>query len=107
MVERPILDEVIERIRKQVSGLVLGDPLDPATSMGPVISQAQFDRVTSYVEAGKRDAKLLFGGRYGAEVVPSMPGGYWVEPTLFLTEDNSLSICQEEIFGPVAAVVHL
>lgn len=105
LVQRPVLGEMLERIRAQVGPIVLGDPLDPATTMGPVISQAQFSRVTGYIEAGKRDAQLVFGGRYGAELVPSLPGGYWVEPTLFLTEDNSLSICQEEIFGPVAAVI--
>lgn len=105
LVQRPVLDEMLERVSAITSKLVLGDPLDPATSMGPLISQSQFNRVTGYIEAGKRDAKLVFGGRYGAELVPSLPGGYWVEPTLFLTEDNGLSICQEEIFGPVAAVI--
>jgi aldehyde dehydrogenase (NAD+) len=105
LIKRPVLDAMIERIRALVGGIVLGDPLDTKTTMGPLISKAQFDRVTSYIEAGKRDAKLLFGGRYGAALVPSSPGGFWVEPTLFLTEDNGISICQEEIFGPVAAVI--
>jgi aldehyde dehydrogenase (NAD+) len=73
--------------------------------MGPLISQAQFDKVTRYIEIGKQEAQLVFGGRYGPELVPSRPGGFWVEPTLFMAKDNSPRICQEEIFGPVAAVI--
>ena len=48
---------------------------------------------------------MLFGGRHGAELVPDRPGGYWVEPTLFLAKDNSPRICREEIFGPVGVVI--
>jgi aldehyde dehydrogenase (NAD+) len=73
--------------------------------MGPLISRAQYDKVVGYIELAKKEAQLLSGGRYGAALVPSRPGGYWVEPTLFLTTDNALRICQEEIFGPVAAVI--
>ncbi|HTH27799.1 MAG TPA: aldehyde dehydrogenase family protein [Sphingobium sp.] len=105
LVQRPILDEMLDRMRAIAGKVVLGDPLDPATTMGPIISQAQFERVTGYIEIGKRETDLVFGGRSGAELVPSMPGGYWVEPTLFMTTDNSTRICQEEIFGPVATLI--
>ena len=85
---------------------VIGDPIDPATTMGPLISPGRSStRSSHYIEIGKKEAELLFGGRHGAELVPDRPGGYWVEPTLFLAEDNSISICQEEIFGPVAVVI--
>lgn len=73
--------------------------------MGPIVSQEQYERVTGYIEIGAREAQLVFGGRYGAQLMPARPGGYWVEPTLFMTADHSTRICQEEIFGPVAVVV--
>jgi aldehyde dehydrogenase (NAD+) len=84
---------------------VIGDPANPATTMGPLISKAQYDKVVGYIELGRKESRLVFGGRHGAELVPSLPGGYWVEPTLFITSDNTLRICQEEIFGPVAVVI--
>jgi aldehyde dehydrogenase (NAD+) len=105
LIQRPILDEMLKRMEAIAKEIKLGDPFDPATTMGPITSKAQFDKVVGYIETGKKEAKLLFGGRHGAELVPSMPGGYWVEPTLFLAHSNSLRICQEEIFGPVAAVI--
>jgi len=105
LIQRSILDEMLQRMEAIAKTIKLGDPFDPSTTMGPVISKAQFDKITNYIELGKKEAKLLFGGRYGPELVPSLPGGYWIEPTLFLTEDNSLRICQEEIFGPVTTVI--
>jgi aldehyde dehydrogenase (NAD+) len=105
LIQRPILDEMLQRMKTIAREIVIGDPFNAATTMGPLISRAQYDKVTGYIEIGKKEAKLLCGGRYGAELVPSLPGGYWVEPTLFLTTDNSLRICQEEIFGPVAAII--
>jgi aldehyde dehydrogenase (NAD+) len=105
LIQRPIFDEMLRRIRAIAESIVIGDPFDPATTMGPIISRKQYDRVVHYLELGAKEATLVFGGRHGAEVVPSLPGGYWVEPTLFTTTDNSLKICRDEIFGPVAAAI--
>jgi aldehyde dehydrogenase (NAD+) len=106
LIQRSILDEMLERMKAIAARIKLGDPFDPETTMGPLISQAQFDKVTGYIELGKREADLVFGGRYGPELVPShLKGGFWVEPTLFIAKDNTPRICQEEIFGPVAAVI--
>jgi aldehyde dehydrogenase (NAD+) len=105
LIQRPVLSEMIERIKAIISKIKLGGPFDPETKMGPLISKTQFDKVVGFIESGKKDAELLYGGRYGAELVPSLPGGFWVEPTLFQTSDNSLKICQEEIFGPVATII--
>ncbi|TMR23358.1 aldehyde dehydrogenase family protein [Nonomuraea turkmeniaca] len=106
LIHRSIWDEMLGRIRDICAGLVLDDPQDLGTTMGPIVSAGQFERVTSYLELAEKDgARLVFGGRTGAEVVPGLPGGYWVEPTLFATEDNSLRVCQEEIFGPVAVAL--
>ncbi|WP_223166325.1 aldehyde dehydrogenase family protein [Nonomuraea sp. SYSU D8015] len=106
LIHRSIWDEMLGRIRDVCAGLVLDDPQDLRTTMGPIVSAGQFERVTSYLElAEKEGATLVFGGRTGADVVPRLPGGYWVEPTLYTTEDNSLRVCQEEIFGPVAVAL--
>ncbi len=105
LVERSVLGEMLGRIEAIASRIVLGDPMDPRSTMGPIVSQDQYERVTAYLEIGKKEAELVFGGRHGALVVPELPRGFWVEPTLFMTTDNSLRICQEEIFGPVAVVI--
>ncbi|MET9242007.1 aldehyde dehydrogenase family protein [Nonomuraea sp. NPDC003709] len=106
LIHHSIWDELLERIARICAELVLDDPLDLRTTMGPIVSSAQYEHVRSYLElAEKEGASLLFGGRTGAEVVPGLPGGYWVSPTLYTTTDNSLRLCQEEIFGPVAVAM--
>ncbi|WP_405146510.1 aldehyde dehydrogenase family protein [Sphaerisporangium sp. NBC_01403] len=106
LIQRPVWDEMIERVASVAAGLTLADPLDLSTTMGPIVSAGQYERVTGYLEiAEKEGAELVFGGTCGASVVPSMPGGYWVAPTLYTTTDNSLRVCQEEIFGPVAVAI--
>ncbi|MFI7132487.1 aldehyde dehydrogenase family protein [Nonomuraea sp. NPDC050153] len=106
LIHRSIWEEMLGRIERVCAGLVLDDPLDLRTTMGPIVSSAQYEHVRSYLElAEKEGASLVFGGRTGAEVVPGLPGGYWVSPTLYTTADNSLRLCQEEIFGPVAVAM--
>jgi acyl-CoA reductase-like NAD-dependent aldehyde dehydrogenase len=104
-----IADELVERIRAVASAIVLGPPLDPATTMGPIVSAEQFERVRSYLAVGiSENAELAFGGSSGAELFPSgsiLGGGYYVAPTLFRSERNDLRVCQEEIFGPVTVVI--
>ena len=69
-------------------------------------SKEQYDKIVGYLELGNKEAKLLFGGKHGSELVgPELAGGYWVQPTLFTTTDNAITICQEEIFGPVAVAI--
>jgi aldehyde dehydrogenase (NAD+) len=83
--------------------------MDPATTMGPVVSAEQLERVQRYLAlAPKEGARLVEGGRTGAELFDAgspLAGGYWVEPTLFVDCDNAMRTCQEEIFGPVACVI--
>jgi aldehyde dehydrogenase (NAD+) len=83
--------------------LKVGDPADPATKLGPLISQRQLDRVLGYVEQGAEEgANLVAGGkRLGGE----LSDGYFIEPTVFGNVSNTMSIAREEIFGPVASVI--
>lgn len=105
LVQSNVLDEVIERIKGVISTTRLGDPFDPSTTMGPLISKVQYDKVVAHIEDAKRETELLFGGNYGPDLVPEHPGGNWVQPTLFLAKDNSPRVCQEEVFGPVAVII--
>jgi len=105
LVQRSVLDDVLRRVEAIATSIQLGDALDPTIGMGPLVSQAQYDKVVAHIEDGTKEAELLFGGRHGAELVPDQPGGYWVEPTLFLAKDNSPRICRDEVFGPVAVVI--
>lgn len=105
LVQRSVLDDVLARIEAIATSIRIGDPSDSTTGMGPLVSKEQYEKVVAYIEDGTKEVELLFGGRHGAELVPDRPGGYWVEPTLFLAKDNSPRICQEEVFGPVAVVI--
>ena len=88
LIQRPVLEPMLERIEAIAKSIVIGDPWGPTTSMGPLISQEQYEKVVGYIEAGKKETELLFGGRHGGELVPDHPGGYWVEPTLFLAKEQ-------------------
>jgi aldehyde dehydrogenase (NAD+) len=100
LVEKPIYDRFLDGLSARSSTIKVGDPLDPETYMGPVVSDEQFDRVLSYIEIGKGEgARLVTGGeRIGDR-------GFFVQPTIFGEVDNRMRIAQEEIFGPVASVI--
>jgi aldehyde dehydrogenase (NAD+) len=102
-VQRAIQDEFLERIAAFARTLQVGDPLDAATNLGPLISEAQLERVMGYVKAGSEEgARLGFGGKRLGGV---LAGGYFVEPTLFSEVSNDMRIAREEIFGPVISVI--
>ncbi len=101
LVEKSIYPKFVEAMSAKAKTIRLGPPLERETKMGPLVSKDQFDRVRSYQELGKKEAKLAAGGGCPA----SMARGYYVEPTIFYDVDNSARIAQEEIFGPVAAVI--
>ncbi len=99
LVERRVLDQVIETVVTGTNALVSGDPLDPKTQMGPLVSAAHRDRVVSYIEKGLGEgASCRSGG--GAE-----GPGYYVEPTVFAGVTPSMTIAREEIFGPVLSIL--
>jgi aldehyde dehydrogenase (NAD+) len=92
-------DAFVEGLAKRAKNLRLGDPLDSATTMGPVISQKQMERVLGYIEAGRREGAeaVSGGGRAGN-------AGFFVEPTVLANVGEKARVAQEEIFGPVIAV---
>src|SRR2546425_1995838 len=101
LVERTIYSRFLEAMTEKAGRIKLGPPLERETKMGPLVSKEQYERVNSYVEIGKKEAKLAIGGSR-----PANPArGYYVAPTIFYDVDNSARIAREEIFGPVAAVI--
>jgi acyl-CoA reductase-like NAD-dependent aldehyde dehydrogenase len=96
-VHRDQLEQVTSALAAQAGKTKVGPGLDPSSHLGPLVSAEQLERVNGYIEAGKREgAELVTGGEGG-----NGGEGYFVDPTLFVTEDDSLSITREEIFGPV------
>ncbi len=95
-------DEVVEAMAELAGGLAVGDPMDKATDVGPLVSERQRDRVLGYIEAGRADgAKVVAGGSVPAD----QPRGWFVSPTVFSGVANTDRIAREEIFGPVLAVI--
>jgi aldehyde dehydrogenase (NAD+) len=95
-------DEAVDLLKAAFEGFPYGDPTDAGNLMGPLINARQRDRVLGYIEKGKAEgARLLVGGGVPAH----LPKGYFVEPTLFVDVDPDATIAQEEIFGPVLAVL--
>ncbi len=103
-VHEDVHDEFIDRLVTRTSKMKLGDPMDPETHVGALISREHLDKVLSYIEAGKSaGAKLVIGG--GRPSDPALAGGYFVEPTVFDACTDDMTIVREEIFGPVMAVL--
>ncbi|MGV1049986.1 MAG: aldehyde dehydrogenase family protein [Solirubrobacterales bacterium] len=103
LIQESIYDEFIERALARVEAIVQGDPLDPATMIGPQVSAAQLEKIEGYVKIGLDEgAKLLTGG-HRTQLDGELAGGYFFEPTV-LEGTNEMRVFQEEIFGPVVSV---
>jgi aldehyde dehydrogenase (NAD+) len=100
-VEKGMYDQFTEMLSQFAQSMTMGDPLDPNTRVGPLVSKEQYDRVTGYLAIGKKEgAKVKLGGEPGPQ-----EKGYYVKPTVFTGVDNSMRIAREEIFGPVASAI--
>jgi acyl-CoA reductase-like NAD-dependent aldehyde dehydrogenase len=101
-VPKSIYNEFMARVRERVAKIKVGDPGEPDTTMGPIISKAQLTTIMKYIEIGKKEgAKCTIGGNRPK----NMTKGYFVEPTIFEEVNNKMTIAQEEIFGPVLSVI--
>jgi betaine-aldehyde dehydrogenase len=102
LVSRDRYSEIVDGMVEGFRALTVGDPSDPETMIGPLVAERQRDRVEGYISSGiSQGAKVAFGGGRPEH----MKAGWFVEPTLFVDVDNSMTIAQEEIFGPVVSVV--
>src|SRR6202161_1625038 len=101
LVHKPIYKNFVDAMTEKTKKIKLGSPTDRDTKMGPLVSKDQYDRVRSYQELGKQEAKLAIGGGRAEKFAK----GYYVEPTIFYDVTNNDRIAREEIFGPVAAVI--
>jgi len=99
-VERPVFDRVVEGVAGHAKKIKVGSGLEPDTSMGPLVSQEQLNRVCNYLEIGMSEgAKAMAGGKKLGD------RGYFVEPTVLVNTQESMKVVQEEIFGPVVAAI--
>lgn len=102
IVEDPIYDAFLERIQERVAQIKVGDPVENVY-MGPVVNETAMKRILNYIEIGKGEGRLIAGGRH----VENAEGGYYVQPTVIADVDPTARIAQEEIFGPVLAIVRV
>jgi acyl-CoA reductase-like NAD-dependent aldehyde dehydrogenase len=102
LLHAPIKEQFLQNLITVVKAMRLGNPIDPCTQLGAVISQDHLDHVLAYIGSGKRAGATLILG--GGRVLESS-GGYFLEPTIFTGVDNAMEIAQQEIFGPVLSVI--
>ncbi|MEM5473593.1 betaine-aldehyde dehydrogenase [Hoeflea sp. AS60] len=103
-VQRGAYDRFLERLKTRTEAIRIGDPLDPDTHLGPMVSMAQRDKVMGYIETGKREgARLVTGG--GVPVLQGFENGAYIQPTVFADVTDTMTIAREEIFGPVMSVL--
>ncbi len=102
-VHESIFDQFLAAMKKKLNALKIGDPMDPATDIGSVISQGQYAKILKYIEIGKADGTAHVCSQLSDN--PKLSKGLFVQPTLFTGLPNSHQVCQEEIFGPVTALM--
>ena len=100
IIEAPIYDVFVERVREKVAQLTVGDPVTNL-NLGPVVNKAALDSMLGYIETGKQEGRLIAGGH----APETAEGGYFLEPTVFADIAPDAVISQEEIFGPVLAII--
>jgi acyl-CoA reductase-like NAD-dependent aldehyde dehydrogenase len=101
LVQRPIYERFLDALRAEAEKWTPGDPFDPATRLGPLVSRRQHERVTGYLELARQEGRIFHGGGRPA----GLERGFFVEPTIIVDAPNAARVCQEEIFGPVAVVL--
>jgi aldehyde dehydrogenase (NAD+) len=102
LVQRPIYDEMIDRVATVAKGITVGDPFDPASIAGPVVNEAALHRILGVIEQAKADgARLVTGGN---RLDGPLANGWYLEPTVFADVDPMSDLAQNEVFGPVLAI---
>jgi aldehyde dehydrogenase (NAD+) len=104
LLQREIYDELLERVRMRAQSVVLGDPMDEGTQMGPIANVPQLEKVESMVAAARAEgAHVVAGGRRSE--VAAFPEGLFYDPTILDGVTNAATIAQDEVFGPVLTVI--
>jgi alpha-ketoglutaric semialdehyde dehydrogenase len=103
IVERSVVDRLLERLERRAKALRLGSGLEPTTDVGPLVNAGALKKVASYIDVGRRDGELITGG--GRGIGAGLEHGHFFEPTIFAGVAPMARIAQEEIFGPVLSVI--
>jgi acyl-CoA reductase-like NAD-dependent aldehyde dehydrogenase len=104
LVQRERYDDVVDALARVAGQIRIGDPTDPDTQLGPVISERARTRILGHVRSGVAEGARLVTGGSAAEV-PGLPGGFFVQPTVLADVTNDMQIARQEIFGPVVVVI--
>lgn len=103
-VHEAVAERFVTRLVERTRAIQIGDPLDPNTQMGPMVSLSQRDKVLSYIEKGQAEgANLVCGG--GVPALQGLENGFYIEPTIFTNVSDDMTIAREEIFGPVMSIL--
>lgn len=104
LVQRPVYDDIVNRLVTRAKKIKLGNPLDKATEMGTAANKPQFDKIMEYITGAKTEgAELVAGGAQATE--GELAGGLFVQPTIFANVRNNMRLAQEEVFGPVLSII--
>ncbi|RDW20121.1 5-carboxymethyl-2-hydroxymuconate semialdehyde dehydrogenase [Oceanobacillus arenosus] len=106
LVQRSILDDFMNKFTEAAKNLKVGDPNVEGTDMGPLVSEAHYNKVVSYFDVAKEEgAKLVYGGKRPDNLPEHLKNGFYLEPTIYIAEDPNSRMNQEEIFGPVVTII--
>ena len=104
-VEESVKDQFLERLQAKSKNIVVGDPMDTGTHMGPQVSEEQLNRVQSYCDIAQEEGATVLAGGKSPDLAEAFKKGYFFQPTIFGDVKNQMRIAQEEVFGPVVSVI--
>ena len=104
-VQDAVKDEFLERLKEKSAKIVVGNPMDQNTQMGPQVSEEQLNRIKGYVDIAKNEGATVVTGGCPPQLDPEFQKGYFFQPTIFGEVNNQMRVAQEEIFGPVVSML--
>jgi (Z)-2-((N-methylformamido)methylene)-5-hydroxybutyrolactone dehydrogenase len=105
LVESSVYEEVVEQMVRKTKALFVGDPWDPKTNVGPVRTPRQLQKIMTHIDRAKKEGSRLLVGGGRPELSRALSGGWYVEPTIFSDVQRGTALEQEEVFGPVLAII--
>ena len=104
-VEEPVKEEFLSRLREKSAKIVVGNPMDKGTHMGPQVSEEQLNRIKGYCDIAQEEGATVLSGGKPPQLDPEFEKGYFFQPTIFGDVSNNMRVAQEEIFGPVVSIL--